>query len=403
MVESRPRLVVFSSLFPSSAQPGAGLFVRERMFRVGQVLPITVVAPVPWFPLQGLIRLLRPHYRPMPPKREVQQDIEVWHPRFFSVPGLFRTWDGFSMALACLPTLARLKRQGACDVIDAHFAFPDGYAATLLGKWLKRPVTVTLRGTEIRHAGVRSFRRRMLKAMQRAARVFSVSDSLRRHAAELGVAEQKLIVVGNGVDIGKFIPEDRIAARARFDIPLDARVLISVGGLVERKGFHRVIDCLPELLKQFPDLLYLVVGGASAEGDWGPRLRQQVADLGLQAHVRFLGALPPAELKWPLSAADVFVLSTRNEGWANVFLEAMACGLPVVTTDVGGNREVVANDELGIVVPFDDRRQLCGAIACALEKAWDRGRIRAYAAENSWDSRVRVLVAQFRQLVPGAA
>jgi glycosyltransferase involved in cell wall biosynthesis len=120
--------------------------------------------------------------------------------------------------------------------------------------------------------------------------------------------------------------------------------------------------------------------------------------------VRFLGPLPPSEVRWALSAADVFVLATRNEGWANVLLEAMACGLPVVTTRVGGNAEVVCRDELGIVVPFDDHPALRDALGRALTQSWDRGAIRRYAEANSWDSRVAVLVAEFRRVAsePGS-
>ncbi|MDE2277586.1 MAG: glycosyltransferase, partial [Burkholderiales bacterium] len=115
------------------------------------------------------------------------------------------------------------------------------------------------------------------------------------------------------------------------------------------------------------------------------------------------GPLPPEHVRGPLSAADVFVLATRNEGWANVFLEAMACGLPVVTTDVGGNAEVVANAELGIVVPFGDADRLRTAIEQALTLAWDAGTIRRYAEEHTWDRRVDELVALFRQLHERAA
>jgi teichuronic acid biosynthesis glycosyltransferase TuaC len=175
-------------------------------------------------------------------------------------------------------------------------------------------------------------------------------------------------------------------------------VLISVGGLVERKGFHRVIECLPSLRERFPGLQYLVVGGASAEGDWGARLRELVTYLKLDDVVRFLGSIAPAELKVPLSAADVFVLATRNEGWANVFLEAMACGLPVVTTDVGGNAEVVSDPELGTIVPFGDGEALRNALERALQTNWDRQRILAYAQANSWEQRVGVLVSNFQSL-----
>jgi glycosyltransferase involved in cell wall biosynthesis len=175
--------------------------------------------------------------------------------------------------------------------------------------------------------------------------------------------------------------------------------MVSVGALVERKGFHRVIEILPELLKSDPDLHYLVVGGASPEGDWRTELEQQVRELRLDKQVHFLGAMPSTELKWPLSASDVFVLATSNEGWANVFLEAMACGLPVITTDVGGNPEVVSRPELGAVVPFGNQEALCEALRNALEQAWDSALIRAYAEENAWDTRVACLTDEFSQIV----
>ena len=391
-----PRLMVYSSLFPSQAQPGAGLFIRERLFRVGRKLPIVVVSPRPWFPGQGLIHRWRPGYRPMPAHQEIQDGVEVHYPRFFALPGVLRQWDGFFMALGSWRTVWRLKRRLGVNLIDAHFAYPDGYAAGLLGRWLGLPMTLTLRGTELPHSRNPRLRTRLVKALRAARRVFAVSESLRQLALRLGAAPGHTRVVGNGVDSEKFQPRARSEARNRLGLPEGAQVLISVGALVERKGFHRVIEILPQLAQQHPQLHYLIVGGASPEGNREAELRSQVAALGLTERVHFLGALAPAELAWPLSAADVFVLATGNEGWANVFLEAMACGLPVVTTDVGGNAEVVCRDELGVVVPFGDAAALAGALERALAMTWDRTAIRGYAEANTWERRVETLVAEFQ-------
>jgi glycosyltransferase involved in cell wall biosynthesis len=307
--------------------------------------------------------------------------------------------DGFFMALGCLPKLLRLRRSFGFNVIDAHFAYPEGYAATLLGRWLHVPVTITMRGTEVPIARDASRRRRMLDALHAAARVFSVSESLKQHAVSLGLPAEKVVVVGNGVDTEKFRRVPRQAAREALDLPREASVLVSVGALVERKGFHRVMECLPALRQRFPGLRYLVIGGAGPEGDWSRELHSLAKKLGLDDCVHFLGALAPAALKQPLSAADVFVLATRNEGWANVFLEAMACGLPVVTTDVGGNAEVVADSRLGILVPFGHRQALEGAIAEALRRDWNRDGIAAYAARHGWDRRVEVLIRELEAVV----
>jgi teichuronic acid biosynthesis glycosyltransferase TuaC len=396
--EAGPHIVVLSSLFPSSVQPGAGLFVRERMFRVGGRLPLSVVAPTAWFPGQAWMSRWRPGFRPGAPRQEQQAGFNVVFPRFFSVPGVFKWMDGAFMARAAWPLLKSLKAAGQLDVLDAHFAYPDGFAAVRLAQKLGVPVTITMRGTEMRHAKDLKLRPRLAWALQQATRVFTVSDSLRQLALELGVPAERVKVIGNGVDLSKFRPIPQAQARLSLNLPVGAKVLVSVGGLCERKGFHRVIEAMPQLCAAGQDVHLLVAGGPSPEGDWTQRLHAQVQQLGLTDRVHFLGPVTASDLHKVLSAADVFVLATSNEGWANVFLEAMACGLPVVTTRVGGNAEVVCRPDLGIVVPFGDTNALCNAMAQALRQHWDRAAILAYAQANTWDQRVDVLEAEFRAL-----
>jgi len=399
MTNSIPRLVVFCSLYPSQVRPNSGVFIRERMRRVAEHCPVVVVSPIPWFPFQGLLRFFKPEYRPQPAQHECQNGIDVYFPRFLAIPGLFRFWDGFFMAMGALPIFCKLKKRFAFNLIDAHFAYPDGCAATYLGAWLKVPVTITLRGTEVPLSKMPARRKRLLKALQQATKVFSVSESLKNHVVALGADHRKITVIGNGVDTTKFVTIDKAQARMHLDLANDMEILISVGGLVDRKGFHRVIELLPRLLEKHPKLVYLIVGGSGPEGNNRAQLEQQVKSLGLDHRVRFLGEMSSEDLYIPLSASDVFVLATANEGWANVFLEAMACGLPVVTTDVGGNREVVSTSTLGIVVPFGNPDMLMRAIDEALSKSWDKQAIIDYAVDNSWDKRVAQLLMAFNTLV----
>lgn len=398
-----PAVVVLSSLFPSAAQPGAGLFIRERMFRVARTLPLAVVAPQAWFPGQRAIRLLHSGYRVQAAPHETQAGIDVYFPRALALPAVGRRWDGLSMALAALPLLRRLKRQGRCRIIDAHFAYPDGVAATLLGHWLDLPVSITLRGTEPRHLADPALRPQVLRALGAADRIFAVSESLRQVAIAAGADGSRITVVGNGVDTTVFQPVDRGEARARFGIPPDARVLVTVGALVPRKGQHLVLAALPALLARHPRLIYLMIGGGSREGDSSAALHRQVSALGLQQHVRFLGALPPSELKYPLSAADISVLASSNEGWANVILEAMACGLPVVASDVGGNAEVVCRESLGLIYAYGREGALEAALDDALTREWPREPILAYARENTWDLRVAELLRAMSAMAATAA
>ena len=170
-----PRLLVLSSLFPSAAQPTAGVFIRERMFRVGKHVPIVVVAPQPWFPFQGLVRRFRPHFRPMAPRCETMQGVEVHRPRFLCFPGVLKWTDGFFMAVSSYLTVRRVVQRHGINVLDVHFGYPDGVAGVLLGRWLKLPVVLTLRGKEERQArtGVGHALRR---AVVGAHRLITVSE-----------------------------------------------------------------------------------------------------------------------------------------------------------------------------------------------------------------------------------
>jgi len=396
-VRTKPALVVFTHVFPNPTQATFGLFIRERMFRVAREQPVTVVAPVPWFPGQGLLRRLRPGYRPVVPFHEVQQGIDVFHPRFLSIPRFLKFTDGLFEALFSLPLMRRLRREGRLDIIDAHFIHPDGVAAWVLGRMLGVPYTITLRGALPRIARTRVRRRLAIRAMGSAARVFAVSESLRQKAISLGIEPGHVQVVSNGINLELFQPVDRDRCREELGIDPGARVLLTVGTLTDNKGFHRVMEQMPALLRRYPDLVYLVVGGEHPNGD-EQRLRRIAHELGISDQVRFMGVQPPDRLKLFYSAADLYVMPSRTEGWANVFLEAAACGLPAVATRVGGNAEVISSSEVGTLVPFGDGEALCRAMEEGLERDWDREVIIAHARNNAWERRIPELVSAFQAI-----
>jgi glycosyltransferase involved in cell wall biosynthesis len=393
-----PRLLVFCSLFPHASAPAAGLFVRERAFRLARVFPLVVVAPQPWSPVDALVRWFRPSFRPMGPRFEVVEGVEVHRPRVLSVPGVLKGFDSPLMALCAARTVRRIVAAFRPTAIDAHFLYPDGHAAVRLGRRFDLPVYVTVRGSkDARLVGGR--RDPALREVIRDAhRLIAVSASLRDQVCvPLGASRDHVAVVGNGVDLRRFAPVDRQIARERLGLPPDAPVMIGVGGLTPNKGFDRVITMLPALRRRLPGLRYLIVGGGTSSGDQRAELEALARRLGVDEAVVFCGRRAPDELKWYYGAADVFVLATAYEGWANVFLEAMACGLPVVTTDVGGNREVVGDAGLGAIVPVDDDAAFEAAVEHALRARWDHDAIVAHARANDWDRRIATLAALFRE------
>lgn len=379
------RILVLSSVFPNPKQPTFGTFVHARVARMAARHETVVVAPIPWFPLN---RLFRGAARSGIPRVESQGTLTVHHPKILSVPGVLKVLDGIFYFASVLPTIARIRRRFPFDVIDAHFAYPDGLAAWLLGKVFRCPVTVTLRGTIVPLSRYRLRRIQIRWVLAGVNRIFAVSDSLKAVAVGLGTPGDKIRVIPNGVDTARFGPASSAEARQALGLPPDRRILLSVGTLSPRKGHQRVIDVLPHIRATHPDLLYVVLGGPGVEGDTGPLLERLIAQHGLRDHVRLLGAQPHEEVPRWLAAADLFCLATTNEGRANVILEALACGVPVVTTDVGGSREVIADGMDGLLVAPGDPAALTAALLRALSMGWDREAIARRAAGRTWEQTV---------------
>jgi teichuronic acid biosynthesis glycosyltransferase TuaC len=398
------RLLVYSSIFPSRVTPTVGTPVWARMSRIAKHVPIVVVSPQPWSPLDWLVRLFRKTYRPIASAHEVIEGIEIFRPRMLSIPRFFKGLDGWLMAFGSRRVVRQVVNAHKPAILDAHFLYPDGYAASLLASEHRLPLTITIRGSKDARLVDGPRRAQLRAAMDSASKLFAVSDSLKHDVpARLGIADEKTVVIGNGVDTSKFSRRDRGEARRRLGIAADAKVLISVGSLVELKGFHRVLPVLPRLRLRFPGLRYLVVGGGTTQGDMSGRLRAMTSELGLDDCVVFCGPQVPDELGWHYSAADLFVSATSYEGWANVLLEAMACGLPVVTTNVGGNPQVVCRAELGTIVPFWDEAAFESATLSALERTWSPESIIAYARENSWEVRVAQQIAEYGKILQAGA
>jgi teichuronic acid biosynthesis glycosyltransferase TuaC len=395
---STPRVLVYSSLFPSAISPTSGTFIRERLFRFGKLAPIVVIAPQVWSPFDGILRLVRKSFRPLAPEYEVMDGVEVYRPKVLSIPKILKRWDGFLMARGSKSCMAKVVAKFKPTLIDAHFLYPDGYAASILAKDFKLPLTITLRGSKDEWLIGTDREPYLKKALHSATSLISVSAALKRDVAQrLGVESSKVTVIGNGVDLEKFTPVDRQVARRKLNLADEAKVLISVGGLIPRKGFHRIIPLLPALREKHPSLVYLIVGGGTTQADMRSELEQLAAKHGVSDCVRFCGPQQPADLQWFYGAADIFCLATEHEGWANVFLEAMACGLPVITTDVGGNLEVVTEERFGTVVPYFNPKAFQNALDESLLRTWDRASIIAYARNNTWDKRMQVLMQTLSQ------
>jgi glycosyltransferase involved in cell wall biosynthesis len=345
------RTLLFSSLYPNAVQPNFGVFVETRLRELlaSQPVQATVVAPVPWFPFNNP-RFGRYAQFAQVPRREQRHGIEVLHPRYPLLPKLGLSTAPALMAAACVPTLRRLLQQGpGFDVIDAHFYYPDGAAAALLARWFNKPLAVTARGSDVNLYGQMAWPRRAIRwTAQQAGASIGVSGALVKVLQQLGAPPERLHVMRNGVDLNRFQPLPPDTCRAQLGLR-GGPIILSVGNLVELKGHALTIAAMPAIRQRFPAAQLVLVG----QGPDRNALEAQAQALGLADAVLLAGPQPNTQLSTWYSAADVMVLASSREGWANVLLESMACGTPVAGTLVASrDAEGIAQAVLGL---FDRR------------------------------------------------
>lgn len=375
------RILTFTSLFPSANRPTFGIFVLQRVShmakRSGET--IRVVAPVPYFPTW--IPSRRWGMYSQVPREESIGNLNVYHPRYLLLPKLLMSFHGFLMFLGCLPTVWRLHRKYRFDCIDAHYVYPDGFAAVLLGKMLSLPVVVSARGTDINlFASFPTIRPMIRWTLCRAAGVIAVAASLKTAMTQLGPLGEKIAVIPNGVDVRRFHPIPQSEARKKLGLPANLRMAVCVASLTKGKNHDLLIAAIGKInVGQHKIRLYIV-------GD-GPRhneLQDLINRLSLQDQVFLVGTRPHEELALWFSAADISCLVSSREGWPNVVMESIACGTPVVATRVGGIPEIITRPEIGVLVE-PDVEGIAEGLELALSKTWNRNLLVQHAQTRTWD------------------
>lgn len=381
-------VLTLSTLFPTAAQPNFGIFVERqtRALAAREGVRVTVLAPVglPLFPLDRMA-----HYaeRRHLPAQEQRNGLAVHRPRFTVLPGTGGRWTASMLARAIAPLVRRLHAETPFDVIDASFFFPDGPAAMRLSAMLGIPYSVKARGADIHHWGeAPATRADVLAAGWNAAGMLAVSEAMRGSMIALGMPGDRIAVHYTGVDLSRFAPGDRAAAKAAKG--LSGPVIATVGALIPRKGQALVIDALATL----PDATLLLIG----EGPDRAALAARAAQAGLADRVRLLGAVPNADLPDWLRAADVMCLPSASEGLANAWVEALACGTPIVITDVGGARELLTSPGAGRIVERT-AESVAEGIAATLTDPPDATTASAPAQRFTWEANAEALEAHLRR------
>lgn len=388
-------VLAISTLYPNPAAPRFGTFVArslEALAKRGD-WRVTVVNPI------GIPPVAIGRYRALADLEEfaVERGVPVHRPRFTLIPKIGARRNADAIAKAVLPLVQRIHSEHPIDVIDAQFFFPDGPAAAKIARALGLPLSIKARGSDITFWGKQDFARdQMVEAASQAKGLLSVSQALARDMAAIGLPEDKITVHYTGLDRDRFRPLDHTQLRRQVGealgmaLPTNAPLLACVGTLSTKKGQDRIIAALPDI----PGARLVLVGTGEDED----MLRVLARTHGVADRVHFTGAIDHDLLPLILSAADVMVLPTESEGLANAWVEALACGTPVVTTDVGGAREVILNKLTGRLLTERTPEAVAEAVNEVLNNPPPREAVAAFAERFSWESHAAKLAEYYDEL-----
>ena len=384
------RVLSLSTLHPSSAAPNFGRFVQLSLDAADATGAVDIVRICP----NGLppwpLGHIHPRYRDAAALPVL--DGGIYRPDFTLLPGFNPSRNANAIAKAVLPLARQLHDEAPFDLVDAQFFWPDGPAAMQVAQALGIPYSIKARGGDIHHwTTVPGCREQIIDAAQHAAGLLAVSEAIKADIAALGVDPAKIIVHRTGIDRSLFqvASEPRADLRQRIDLPTDGALLVTVGAIIPRKGQVFAI----EALAQIPGTRLAIIG----DGPDLSMLRQLARDQAVADRVHFLGSLPHSDIARHVQAADICVLPSESEGIANAWIEALACGTPLVITDAGGAREVITGDIGGRII-----ERKAGAIAKAvrdlLRNPPERDDVAAVVADYSWERNGKALVAYWRTL-----
>ncbi len=382
------RILAITNLYPRPGHETLAPFNRQQFAAMAARDDLAVLAPVPW---TEELRDWR-NGRRTPRSYRSAKGIEVRHPRYYFTPGILRASYGRFFLASIQGEARRLIREFRPEVVLACWAHPDGWAAVEIAREAGLPVVIKVVGSDVLAVNNPSRLARTAEALRKAHAVVAVSQDLANHVAALGVDPDRVHVVYNGLDMQKFRPGDRAAARARLGLPPDGPIVLFVGNLLLTKGAGVLLEAMDILNREGKAPRCLVVGRGRDEN----RLREMISRLGLDGVVGLVGPKPHDQLADWYHACNLLALPSFSEGIPNVLMEASACGRPFVATHVGGIPEI-ARDAACRLIPPRDPQALAEAITEVL--AW--GPVEP-TRSISWEESARHLVEVLGQTLARA-
>ena len=257
------------------------------------------------------------------------------------IPKALRATYSIFMFFRLFPLLRHLRNEGRCDLISAHWLYPDGVASAAAARLLEIPIYLHAMGSDINEYSKFFLRRiQIVKAIESADAIITKSRALASRVLDLGVSKTQIHTVPNGIDRSIFYPGDKDEARKLLNIPGDSFSILYVGNFNKEKNVSLLIRAFAEVVKVRPKAKLLLVG----DGPERKMLERLAANNVSGGNIIFAGRQAHHSLRRFYQAADCFALPSTKEGCPNVLLEALSCGLSVIASNVGGVPEIVTQE-----------------------------------------------------------
>jgi glycosyltransferase involved in cell wall biosynthesis len=389
------KVLVLSTLYPRPSQTASGIFVHRQTRALADLgVDCHVIQPVTWAPPAPTHRLRagwRWAHEDAADTHSEFEGIPIHHPRvFFPMPSRMfpgDTWERTGTAVARY--VARDRRLRSADVLFAHFLCHEGYSGVIARRMLNIPLVAIARGDDVHAWPVRWPDRvgKLRTVLCEADGLLACSAGLARDAAAWasGKCVRPVDVIYDGIDTAMFRPAASTSAkrdaRALVGLPQEGKVLLCVATPIVEKGWLDLLDALAALGEAAADWRVVGIGLARGIGDLD--IVAEARARGLATAVHWLGPLPAELMPEVYRAADAFVLPSHNEGLSCSVLEAMAAGLPVLATDVGGHAEILETGRNGYLIPPRDSHALVSALRDLLSSPEARARLGAAAREKA--------------------
>jgi len=349
-------ILLISNLYPNSKESTRGLFIKQLSESLSKKVSVTVIAPLPFNPLEYLSKTNQV------PAMEKIGGITVYHPRYLVIPKMLRSLTGYFFYFAIKTLVKNLKSMGKADVISSHWVYPDSFAATLMAKKLDCPIAVHALGCDINEYTKYKIRKRLItKTLNNSDINIVKSQALKDAILKLGVPNDKTHVVHNGVDHNTFFKIPTSVARQNLALSNQKKYCLFVGNFQIEKGLEYLVEASSYIENQ--NVHFLIIGSGPLEKE----IKILANKLDVINKFSFLGKVEHKQIPIYMSASDLLCLPSLREGCPNVILESLSCGTPVVASNVGAVPDIITSDKLGVIVPAKQPKLLAEGILRGLK------------------------------------